>query len=74
MGKASARTAPAWASAVAVFAAVGLHGADADAGGFYFSDRGVRPMGRAGAFVAGADDLNATYYNPAGIKFWASLR
>ena len=24
-------------------------------------------MGRAGAFVAGADDLNAIYYNPAGL-------
>ena len=33
----------------------------------YFSDRGVRPMGRAGAFVAGADDLGAVWYNPAGL-------
>jgi long-chain fatty acid transport protein len=39
----------------------------AAAGGVYFSDRGVRPMGRAGAFVAGADDLSATWYNPAGL-------
>ncbi len=37
------------------------------AGGLYFTDRGVRPMGRGGAFVAGADDLGAIYYNPAGI-------
>ena len=37
------------------------------AGGLYFSDRGVRPMGRAGAFVAGADDLGAIWYNPAGL-------
>jgi long-chain fatty acid transport protein len=37
------------------------------AGGLYFSDRGVRPMGRAGAFVAGADDLGAVWYNPAGL-------
>jgi long-chain fatty acid transport protein len=35
--------------------------------GLYFTDRGVRPMGRAGAFVAGADDLGAVWYNPAGI-------
>lgn len=35
--------------------------------GMYFTDRGVRPMGRAGAFVAGADDLGAIWYNPAGI-------
>ncbi len=40
---------------------------DAHAAGLYFSDRGVRPMGRAGAFVAGADDLGAVWYNPAGI-------
>jgi long-chain fatty acid transport protein len=40
---------------------------DARAAGLYFSDRGVRPMGRAGAFVAGADDLNAIWYNPAGL-------
>jgi long-chain fatty acid transport protein len=39
----------------------------AHAGGLYFSDRGVRPMGRAGAFVAGADDLGAVWYNPAGL-------
>jgi long-chain fatty acid transport protein len=40
---------------------------DALAAGLYFSDRGVRPMGRAGAFVAGADDLGAVWYNPAGL-------
>jgi long-chain fatty acid transport protein len=40
---------------------------DAHAAGFYFSDRGVRPMGRAGAYVAGADDLGAIWYNPAGL-------
>ncbi len=39
----------------------------ASASGLYFTDRGVRPMGRGGAFVAGADDLGATWYNPAGI-------
>jgi long-chain fatty acid transport protein len=39
----------------------------ADAAGLYFSDRGVRPMGRGGAFVAGADDLGAIWYNPAGL-------
>ncbi|MBX3190741.1 MAG: outer membrane protein transport protein [Labilithrix sp.] len=40
---------------------------NAHAGGLYFSDRGVRPIGRAGAFVAGADDLGAIWYNPAGV-------
>lgn len=41
----------------------------AHAGGLYFSDRGVRPLGRGGAFVAGADDAGAVYYNPAGLAF-----
>jgi long-chain fatty acid transport protein len=39
----------------------------AHAAGLYYADRGVRPLGRAGAFVAGADDLGAIVYNPAGI-------
>ena len=41
--------------------------AEAHAGGLYTADRGVRPLGRGGAFVAGADDLGATWYNPAGL-------
>jgi long-chain fatty acid transport protein len=39
----------------------------AAAAGLYYSDSGVRPLGRAGAFVAGADDLGAIVYNPAGL-------
>ncbi len=39
----------------------------ARAGGLYVTDRGVRPLGRGGAFVAGADDLGAIWYNPAGL-------
>jgi long-chain fatty acid transport protein len=39
----------------------------AEGAGLYVADRGVRPLGRAGAFVAGADDLGAMAYNPAGI-------
>lgn len=39
----------------------------AAAAGLYFADRGVRPLARAGAFVAGADDLGAMVYNPAGL-------
>jgi long-chain fatty acid transport protein len=50
------------AAAVALFTATG-----AQAGGLYTSERGVRPLGRGGAFVAGADDLGAIAYNPAGI-------
>jgi long-chain fatty acid transport protein len=40
---------------------------EARAAGLYVSDRGVRPLGRGGAFVAGAGDLGAIWYNPAGI-------
>lgn len=40
---------------------------EARAGGLYLSDRGVRPLGRGGAFIAGADDLGAIAYNPAGL-------
>ncbi|MDB4946621.1 MAG: rane protein involved in aromatic hydrocarbon degradation [Labilithrix sp.] len=40
---------------------------EANAGGLFTADRGVRPLGRGGAFVAGADDLGAIWYNPAGI-------
>lgn len=39
----------------------------AEGAGLYFSDRGVRPMGRAGAYVAGVDDLHGIWFNPAGI-------
>ena len=39
------------------------------AGGLYFSERGVVPLARGGAFVAGADDINAMWFNPAGLTF-----
>ncbi len=59
------------ASQVALLFSLGvgavLHAQRASAAGLYFSDRGVRPMGRGGAFVAGADDLGAIWYNPAGL-------
>ena len=41
----------------------------AQAGGMYLTDRGTRPLGRGFAFVAGADDPGALWYNPAGISF-----
>lgn len=47
--------------------AVLLAASSARAGGLYTADRGVRPLGRGGAFVAGADDLGAIWYNPAGL-------
>jgi long-chain fatty acid transport protein len=55
------------AAALALAVASVCAPAEARASGLYFTDRGVRPMGRAGAFVAGADDLGAIWYNPAGI-------
>ncbi len=52
--------------ALAAFVACALPRA-AHAGGFYMTDRGVRPVGRGGAFIAGADDQHAVWYNPAGL-------
>jgi long-chain fatty acid transport protein len=57
------------AAGAAAAAAVLVAAPEAGAGGLYFSDRGVRPLGRGGAFVAGADDAGAITYNPAGIAF-----
>ena len=39
----------------------------ADAAAYYFLDSGTRAIGRGGAFIAGADDLSAQYYNPAAL-------
>jgi long-chain fatty acid transport protein len=52
------------AAAIAVLV---LCSGSASAAGLYVTDRGVRPLARGGAFVAGADDLGAVWYNPAGI-------
>jgi long-chain fatty acid transport protein len=41
----------------------------ARAGGFYLLDRGTRALGRGGAQVAGADDPDSLWYNPAGLGF-----
>ncbi|MSP26283.1 MAG: hypothetical protein EXR75_14235 [Myxococcales bacterium] len=55
------------ALAGAVLGASMLGAGSAVAAGLYFSERGVRPLGRGGAFTAGADDLGAIWYNPAGV-------
>ncbi|HVY48574.1 MAG TPA: outer membrane protein transport protein [Minicystis sp.] len=55
------------AGAVFAAAAAVCFAPDAGAAGLYFADRGVRPAGRGGAFIAGADDLGAIAYNPAGL-------
>ena len=52
---------------VATLAATVSIASIAPAAGLYYGDRGVRPLGRAGAFIAGGDDLGAIAYNPAGI-------
>ena len=38
------------------------------ASGFYLSERGVRTLGRGGAFVAGAEGAESLWINPAGLK------
>lgn len=40
-----------------------------EAGGLFLTDRGTRPLGRGFAFVAGADDPQALWYNPAGLAW-----
>ncbi|MBC7171120.1 MAG: hypothetical protein H5U40_01765 [Polyangiaceae bacterium] len=50
------------ALAAAVYAPSHAH-----AGGFWITDRGARPMSRGFAFVAGADDPQSLWYNPAGL-------
>lgn len=47
--------------------ALALLPGDAGAAGLYFTDRGVRPSSRGGAYTAGGDDLGAIAYNPAGV-------
>src|SRR4051812_38574861 len=58
-------------AARAVMGALGLsvltYAGAANAAGLYFSDRGVRPLGRGGAYDAGAEDIGAIWYNPAGL-------
>ncbi len=44
-----------------------LLAAPAFASGYYYIDSGTRAIGRGGAFVIGADDLSAQYYNPAAL-------
>ena len=39
----------------------------ASAASYYFLDSGTRAIARGGAFVVGADDLSAQYYNPAAL-------
>ncbi len=40
---------------------------EARGAGMFVTPHGARPLALGGAFTAGADDLNAIYYNPAGV-------
>ena len=63
-----ARRAALYALAVLVGAGALLGAEDeALAAGMFVTPHGARALGRGGALVAGADDLNAIYYNPAGV-------
>ena len=55
---------PAYAGLLALVC-LAPHGAHA--AGLNAYEKGVRALGRGGAFVAGADDLSAIAYNPAGV-------
>jgi long-chain fatty acid transport protein len=50
-------------------AALTLASGQASAAGLFFSERGVRPLARGGAYIAGADDASSITYNPAGLAF-----
>lgn len=50
-----------------LFLALSLLSVDAHAAGYYTSDTGVRAFSRGGAYVAGANDLLALWYNPAAL-------
>lgn len=54
-------------SSLGAAALLSLLCAEASAGGMWLPTRGVRPTGRGGAFFAGADDVSALYFNPAGL-------
>lgn len=52
---------------VTVLCALAMAG-DAMAAGLFLPGRGVKPLGRAGAYVASTQgDLNSLWYNPAGL-------
>jgi long-chain fatty acid transport protein len=58
-------------AALSAFLVASLVAPAAHAGGLFLPTAGVRASGRAGAFVAGADDPMALWYNPAGLAAMA---
>jgi long-chain fatty acid transport protein len=61
------RTSLGAALAAAVGGSVFLASLPASAGGLFLPSRGVRAGARGGAFVAGADDVDSLWYDPAGL-------
>jgi len=55
------------AALVAICLGVGAWASDARAGGMLLPVRGVRTLERAGALIAGADDADALWLDPAGL-------
>lgn len=55
-------------SALALCALATLIPVRAFASGFFLTERGVRTLGRGGAFVAGAEGAESLWINPAGLK------
>lgn len=55
------------AVALALCIAPALAPSPAHAGAFYLPERGARALSLGGAFIAGADDLNAQWLNPAAL-------
>ena len=52
---------------VAISLGVGAWASEARAGGMLLPVRGVRTVERAGALIAGADDADALWLDPAGL-------
>ncbi len=56
------------AALLSLTAAFWLTPSNADAAGLFLPGRGVKPLGRGGAFVVSGDgDLNSLWYNPANL-------
>lgn len=57
-----------WWLVLGVALAICACGSDAFAAGFYLPGRGVKPLGRGGAYVvSGEHNLNSLWYNPANL-------
>jgi long-chain fatty acid transport protein len=63
------------ALALIVTVSITLVAVEVFAAGYYLPGRGVRPLGRAGAFVAsGEGNLNSLWYNPANLTLTEGMQ